>query len=84
MKYVLVLSKGVQKQLKKIDPRYLKRVKSALVDIENNPYAGKKLSGELIGEWSYRVWPYRIVYEINNSKLTILVITIAHRQGVYK
>lgn len=82
MAYRLVLPKRVAKGIEKIDSRYRPKIIVALNLIESNPYNGKKMS---IGnnQWSYRVWPYRIIYEIRKKELVILVIRIGHRQGIY-
>ena len=56
----------------------------ALDALEEDPFIGKKLSGEFQGIRSFRVWPYRILYEIKKKELFVFVIRIAHRQGAYK
>ncbi len=84
MQYQVILPKKVQKDLKKIDSRYINRVKAALVALAGNPYIGKGLDGEHKGQWSYEVWPYRIIYLIKKNELVVLIIRIGHRQGVYK
>ena len=83
MAFRLVLIKKVQRELEKIDPRYLLRIKTVLLSLEKNPYLGKKLEGELADLRSYRVGPYRILYTVKQKELIVLVITIGHRQGVY-
>jgi len=42
------------------------------------------LEGEYRGQWSLRVWPYRIIYRVEKRKLIVLILEIAHRQGAYK
>jgi mRNA interferase RelE/StbE len=42
----------------------------------------KKLSGR--EAWRIRVGKYRIIYEIDDGKLTILVILVGHRKEVYR
>lgn len=83
MEYELRFKPSAEKELGKIDSRYKPRILEALVGIRQNPYIGKKLEGERKGEWSYRVWPYRIIYQIYKRELLIIVIRIGHRQGVY-
>lgn len=83
MAYELRLKPSAEKELKKIDNRYKPRILEALVSIRQDPDIGKKLEGEYRGEWSYRVWPYRIIYRVYKNELLILVIRIGHRQGVY-
>ena len=50
----------------------IKRVLSALIQLEINPFIGKKLKGEYKNQWSLRVWPYRIIYEIADTQLIVL------------
>jgi len=52
--------------------------------LADNPHLGKQLEGSLEGFYSARVWSYRIVYKIYQQDLVILIVEIAHRQGVYK
>lgn len=83
MRYKIVITKKPEKQLKKIDSRYKPKIITALVDLSKDPYIGKKLEGELRGEWSYRVGKYRILYLINNDELVVLIIKVAPRGGAY-
>ena len=84
MKYRVVLRKKARKNLKKIDERYRKRILIALIELGKNPYLGKPLNGDLEGKFSFRIWPYRIIYQIHQKELIILIIHISHRQGAYK
>lgn len=84
MAYQVIIPGKVQKDLNRIDSRYKERIFAALAVLASNPYAGKGLEGEWKGEWSYRVWPYRILYKIYKKELIILIIRIGHRGGVYK
>jgi len=59
------------------------KIRKKLSTLEQNPLAGKKLSGEFAELRSVRAWPYRIIYYIDSRKKKIFVVTIAHRQGVY-
>ena len=60
------------------------KIKKKLKLLEHNSKEGKKLSGEYAELRSLRAWPYRIIYYIDKAKKKIYVVTIAHRQGVYK
>lgn len=84
MSYQVVIPKSVQKELDRVDSRYRPKIIAVLESLEDNPYLGKKLSGEHDGKRSCRVWPYRIIYTIRHQELVILVIAIGHRQGVYR
>lgn len=56
----------------------------ALEGLRENPYAGKKLQGELHGLYSLRVWPYRIIYTIEKRRITVTVVAIGQRKNIYK
>ncbi|MDO8498868.1 MAG: type II toxin-antitoxin system RelE/ParE family toxin [bacterium] len=60
------------------------KIKKKLQILENDPLAGKKLSGELKELRSFRVWPYRVLYYVDNPRETIYIAAILHRQGAYK
>lgn len=44
---------------------------------------GKGLRANLAGLWRYRVGDYRILCQIEDSKLVVLVISVGHRRDVY-
>ncbi len=83
MAFHVVIPKKVQKKLCKIPQNFRKKIIISLVFLSKNPHLGKKLEGERKGEWSLKVWPYRIIYRIKKEELVILVIKIGHRQGIY-
>lgn len=82
--YQVVIPRKARKDLKKIDQRYKTRLYTAFSILANDPFIGKKLEGEHRGRYSYRVWPYRIVYAIRKHQLVIIIIRVGHWQGVYK
>jgi len=45
---------------------------------------GKSLTHELQGLWRYRVGDYRMVCQIEDDHLVVLVVTVAHRKSVYR
>ena len=79
----VVVTPQAQKDLKKIPRHQEANIKKKLIILEKNPFAGKKLSGELKNFYSIRIWPYRAIYLIKKNK-EIWVTHILHRQGVYK
>ncbi len=80
----LALSENAKREYKKIPKREQVKIKRRLIAIENDPYLGKKLAGELAKYYSVRVWPYRIVYIIDKGNQIVWVNKIQHRQGAYK
>lgn len=84
MAYKILLLKSAQKELNKLTQKDKRRIAEAIESLRDMPLMGKKLEGELRGLRSIRVWPFRILYEIKNKELIILVIKISHRKDVYK
>ena len=81
---LIFITAEAQKQYNKLQKSEQKKIKRKLISLENYPYSGKKLSGELEEKYSLRVWPYRIIYKINKDLRKIEIESILHRQGVYK
>ena len=81
---LVIISKDAHKQYEHLSKSEQIKVRKKILLLAENPTAGKKLVGELRGIRSLRVWPYRIIYEINEAKKRIEVHKIAHRQGAYK
>lgn len=87
MKYKVEYTDRARKAIRKLDPSVRKTIKewidSNLVDCEDPRRHGKGLTSNRSGQWRYRVGNYRILAEIEDAKLTILVIEIGHRRNVY-
>ena len=83
MRYQIVVTKKAQKGLNKIPNPYYQKIIAAFAILGNDPFCGKKLVAKHKGEWSFRVWPYRIIYKIKNLELVVLIVKVGHRQGVY-
>ena len=45
---------------------------------------GKGLKAELAGLWRYRVGDYRILCQIKNGELLVLVVAVGHRRDIYE
>jgi len=80
----LKIKPGVEKEIEKLSKKEYQRILLAFTAIASDPFIGKKLEGEYAECYSYRVWPYRIIYQILKKQLVVLVIKVGHRQGVYK
>ena len=52
--------------------------------LKDDPHMGKKLKGEYAGTWAIRAWPYRIMYQILETKLLVHVVRIRHRKDAYR
>lgn len=77
----VIITPKAQKQYEHLPPTEQSKIKKKLATLGNDPYAGKKLSGEFAELRSLRAWPYRIIYFIDKDK--IFIASIVHRQGAY-
>lgn len=87
MAWRIEIDKDVQRSMKKLDKQIAKRIVAKLHEIsqlEDPRSMGKGLTGNLAGVWRYRVGDYRILCDINDGRLVILVVDVAHRREVYK
>ena len=80
----ITLAPSAARQLRKFDPDVRRRIQAALelLAVEPRPPAAIRLVGGS-GEWRVRTGDYRIVYEIKDGQLLILVLRIGHRREIY-
>jgi mRNA interferase RelE/StbE len=85
MTYTVELSSAAAKALKKLDGHHRLRVAGALelLSVEPRPPGATMLRGGERGRWRVRVGNHRVVYTIEDDRLIVLVLRIAHRRGVY-
>ena len=86
--YHVVFTNEARKELKKLD-KYtalllIAWVRKNLEACSDPREHGKELTANRGGQWRYRVGDYRLVAEINDDTITILILTVGHRRDVYK
>lgn len=62
----------------------LKWINKNLINCEDPRIHGKSLTGNKKGIWRYRVGNYRVLCDIQDEILTILVLEVGHRSKIYK
>lgn len=78
---------SLKKQMKRIDPQARRDIRAyqeqrvALLD--NFRDLGQPLSANLSSLWRYRVGDYRIICDIQEQQLIVLVVRVGHRKQVY-
>ena len=82
--YKLVIKKSVAKDLRNIPNKDVKRILKCFDSLIENPRADGCI--KLSGQERYRVRQglYRIIYEIQDSELIVIVVKVAHRSEAYK
>lgn len=81
MKYHIEIKKSVLKVLRRLDRKTINKIKAAIDELadEPRPFGYKKLVDEE-GLYRIRVGNYRIIYEIHNRVLLIVVLRLARRR----
>ena len=84
MTYTVTLAPSAARQLRKFDPVVRRRLQAAieLLAVDPRPPAATRLVGGS-GEWRVRTGDYRIVYDINDDELVVLVLRMGHRREIY-
>ena len=82
------LEDGALRSLRKLDKATAKRIvdflKERLAKREDPRSLGRPLRGGLADYWRYRVGDYRLVCQILDQRLVVLVLRIAHRRESYR
>ena len=88
MAWAVDYSNTAKAQLRKLDTRMARRVMDYMDDrvaASNDPRRfGLALNGPLGGLWRYRVGDCRVVYDIQDEVLRVLVVRIGRRDKVYR
>ena len=82
--YELVFRKSVAKDLRRFPKQDVKRIMQSVRSLTDDPRpAGcEKLSG--LERYRIRQGVYRIVYEIEDARLVVLIVKVGHRRDVYR
>lgn len=83
-KYKIEFKRSVAKDLRAIPNAQLAMIldKIALLADDPRPPGSEKLSG--LERYRIRHGKYRVIYEINDHVLVVIVVKIAHRKQVYR
>ena len=84
MRYQIRYLPGAEKDLRRLPAAVAQRARRGIERLADDPRAGKPLVGELVSFWSYRVGDYRIVYEIRQEEIVVLIVMVGNRRDVYE
>lgn len=88
MAWSIEYAKTAKDQLRKLDRPVAKRILDFMDEriaiLENPRQTGKALKGPLGEFWCYRVGDFRIICEIQDDVISILVVQIGNRREVYR
>ncbi len=88
MAWRIEITKTATKQITKLDHKAQKSIlvfmRERLAPAVNPRQWGRALQGEKRGLWRYRVGEYRLICDIQDEKITVLVLEVGHRKDVYR
>lgn len=84
MTYEILIEKRAQRALGKISQPHRDRIISAIRKLAEDPRAPgvKKLTGR--DAWRIRIGSFRVIYEIHDAKLVVLIVDIGDRREIYR
>ena len=87
MAWTVEYTTAVERALSRLDRQTARRIRDYMrerVAVLDNPRdIGKALTGRWSGYWRYRVGDYRVICDIQDEALRVLVVTVGHRSQVY-
>ena len=88
MVWTIEITRTAEKQIKKLDAPVQKSIvrflRERLKSAANPRQWGKPLHGDKRGLWRYRVGDYRLICDIQDKRITVLVLEVAHRKEIYR
>ena len=88
MMYKVEFTDKAKKTLKKLDKKVAKLIlawiRKNLEGCTDPRQHGKSLTANRSGHWRYRVGDYRLIANIQDDKIVILILEIGHRRNIYK
>ena len=86
--YEVTYTKKAYRNLKKIDKTQqifiISWIEKNLVATKDPRTMGQPLKGQLGNYWRYRIGTYRVIADIRDNEVTIIVVNIGHRKDIYK
>ena len=89
MAWTIEFDEQAVRQLARLDRQDATRIRNYLRDrvapLDNPRQLGKALTGSRLGElWRYRVGDFRVICDLQDGRLLVLVLGVGHRSQVYR
>lgn len=83
-KYQVTVLKRARKALASLPPQVRQRLMQSIDNLAQDPRPAGCLKMTGVNSWRIRVGDYRILYDIEDSVLTVLVVDLGHRRDIYR
>jgi mRNA interferase RelE/StbE len=84
IEFVPAAAKELKKLGKTEAARVIATLETRIAVLDDPRRLGSALTGELGGLWRWRIGDYRVIARIEDERITILVLRVAHRRQVYR
>ncbi len=84
MSFSIRVKESAAKELRRVIGPNRTRIVAAIDRLAETPHLGAALKGDLRGLRRIRVGDYRVVYEVRDDGLLVLVVRAAHRRDAYR
>lgn len=89
MAWTVEFERDAERELKRLDPQHARRILQFLhtrvAQLEDPRSVGEALKGTRLGEfWKYRVGDHRLICDLQDNRLVVLVLRVGDRREVYK
>ena len=88
MAWKVEIARTAQRQIAKLDRTaqvsILKFLRERVAATDNPRQFGKPLRGEKRGLWRYRVGDFRLICDIQDERITVLVLELGNRKDIYR
>ena len=86
--WTIEIKRTAERQIHKLDRKaqelIIRFLRERVAPADDPRQWGKPLHGEKRGLWRYRVGDYRLICDIQDERITVLVLTVGHRKDVYR
>ncbi|MFZ0801622.1 MAG: type II toxin-antitoxin system RelE/ParE family toxin [Terriglobales bacterium] len=88
MAWTIEITRTAEKQITKLHRQaqqaIVRFLRERLAGADNPRQWGRPLQGEKRGLWRYRVGDYRLICDIQDERITVMVLQVGHRKDVYR
>ncbi|TWE12806.1 type II toxin-antitoxin system RelE family toxin [Rudaeicoccus suwonensis] len=83
--YAVEFTTAAARKVRRLDPPIRRRILAGIAGLAADPRPDgvKKLSG-VDNAWRIRIGDYRVIYEIHDGVLEVIVVEVGHRREVYR
>ncbi len=84
IEFVPEAAKELHKLDRQVAARIVKTLEERIATLDDPRQIGSALVGDHAGFWRWRIGDYRVIARIEDERITILIVRVAHRREVYR